>query len=97
MSPSLVHIIQMFSYFQFSDTFMDHRLHHAPSKHSQEYHTHKARQGNWFNLNTILERKKLENMSLAAKGALAHPRQRLQNPKWLPVGPKMVDVVWKRV
>ena len=38
-----------------------------------------------------------ENTSLAAKGALAHRLQRLQNPKWPPGGPKMADGVWKGV
>ena len=42
MRTRLVHIIQMLSYFQFSDTFMDHKLHHAPTKHSQEYQLHKV-------------------------------------------------------
>ena len=37
------------------------------------------------------------NTSLAAKGALAHRLQRLQNPKWPPGGPKMADGVWKGV
>ena len=37
------------------------------------------------------------NTSLAAKGALAHRLQRLQNPKW-PLGdPKMANGVWKDV
>ena len=36
-----------------------------------------------------------ENTSLAAKGALAHCLQRLQNPKWPLGGPKMADRVWK--
>ena len=36
----------------------------------------------------------MENTSLAAKGELAHHLQRLQNPKWPPVGPKIADAVW---
>ena len=38
-----------------------------------------------------------KNTSLAAPGALAHRLQRLQNPKWPPVAPKMADGVWKGV
>ena len=48
----------------------------------------------WYQWNT----KKttiIKNTSLAAKGALAHHLQRLQNPKWPPGGPIMVDGVWK--
>ena len=37
------------------------------------------------------------NTSLAAKRALAHCLQRLQNPKWPPAGPKMANGVWKGV
>ena len=36
----------------------------------------------------------IPNTSLAAKGALAN---RLQNPKWPPGGPKIVEEVWKGV
>ena len=38
-----------------------------------------------------------QNTSLAAKGALSYRLQRLQNPKWLPGGPKMAEGVWKGV
>ena len=52
---------------------------------------------NLFITATITITTDIENTSLAAKGALAHRLQRLQNPIWPPEGPKMADRVWKGV